>query len=207
MQDEYEDNIETDSITDERWRTEVEMSIEGMIFANATIRINFPGSEVFSAPVRGTINGRFGVPYPVIFGGKMFPNLGFIFKDGKVVEHFTDGDMQAAEKILDTDEGAREVGEVAFGTNPVFNRPYLNGLYVEKVGGSFHLALGSAYLYTTYADRPVVLNNGVESANHEDLTRMMLLSYGGGKVLLDGEEIQKNGIFVDERLAILNPIE
>jgi len=192
---------------DERWRTRLTMNIDGMTFANSTIRKNFPGSEVFSAPVRETITGRFALPYKVMFGDKMLPNLVLEFEEGRVVKHYTDGDMEWVQRVLDTDEGAREVGEVAFGTNPAFKRPFLNGLYVEKVGGSFHLAIGSAYPFTEYAGRPVRVDNEVRSANHEDLTRMMLPKFGGGRVLLDGKEIQRDGAFLDPRLEILNPLQ
>lgn len=190
---------------DKNWRTSLRMSIKGMIFANATVDVNFPGSETFASPRRRTIEGQLALPYPVVFGDKPLPNLILRFEKGKVVEHSTGGDTQWVEKILNTDKGAREVGEVAFGTNPVFDRPMLNRMFVEKVGGSFHIAVGAAYPWTEFAGQQVVIDNGVRSANHEDLTRMMLAKYGGGRVVLDGQLIQENGFFLDERLSVLNP--
>ena len=191
---------------DKRWQTHVAMSIINQTFANSTVDKNVPGSEVFSSPVRGTIEGVWAIPYPVMFNGLALRNLILVFKDGKVVEHYTDepGGMDWVEKQLSVDEGAREVGEVALGTNRAFDRPLLNGLFVEKVGGSSHLAIGRAYELRTYNGLPVKLDNGVRSANHIDLTRLMLPNYGGGRVLVDGKLIQQNGDFLDPRLAILN---
>ena len=190
---------------DKNWRTKLSMSIEGMVFGNETANLNFPGSEIFSAPVRGTVEGQLALPYRVRFANRILPNLRLVFKKGKVVEYSTDGDKQWVEKMLNTDEGAREIGEIAFGTNPAFKKPYLNPMFVEKVGGSFHLAVGAAYPFKEYASRPVRVDNGVRSALHEDLTRMMLPEYGGGEVILDGKTIQKDGRFLDPQLEILNP--
>jgi aminopeptidase len=194
----------------QKYRTHLTMSIEGMTFANSTINANYPGSEVFSGPVAGTIDGIITLPYPVIFAGKKLPNLTLVFEKGKVVSHSVDGDPKLQEyvtSVLDSDDGSRQVGEVAFGTNPSFYRPMLNPLFVEKVGGSFHIAIGDSYKMKKYAGRDVNLDNGVESQNHIDLTRMMTQKFGGGKVVLDNNIIQENGIFKDSRLAILNPSE
>lgn len=196
---------------DEKWRTHLAMSIVDQTFANSTIDRNIPGSEVFSSPKRGTINGRMALPYPVMFAGRRLPNFILEFKDGKVVNFEVESDnpvdAQWVETALNADEGAREVGEVAFGTNRTFDRPMLNGLFVEKVGGSFHIAIGSSYLFTEYNGKPVKLDNGVRSVNHEDLTCMMLPEFGGGRVLVDGKLIQENGEFLDPRLAVLNSSE
>ena len=196
---------------DEKWQTHLKMSIEGQTFASSTVDKNVPGSEAFSSPKRGTISGRLALPYPVMFGGRKLPNLILEFKEGRVVNFEVESDNPAdaewVQSVLDRDEGAREVGEVAFGTNRVFDRPMLNGLFVEKVGGSFHIAIGSSYLFKEYNGKPVNLDNGVRSKNHEDLTCMMLPQYGGGRVLVDGILIQENGEFLDPRLAILNSTE
>ena len=80
----------------------------------------------------------------------------------------------------------------------------LNGLFIEKVGGSFHIAIGSSYVFTEYGGKPVNLDNGVRSTNHEDLTCMMLPQFGGGRVLVDGKLIEENGEFLDPRLSALN---
>lgn len=188
--------------------TYLTMSIDGQTFANSTIQRNIPGSEVFTGPRRGTVDGTLTLPYPVMFSGKVLPNLTLQFREGRVTRCETDDQESRkwVEQVLDTDDGAREVGEVALGTNPALDRPYLNSLYVEKVSGSFHIALGRSYQYTEYAGRPVHVDNGVVSANHLDLTRLMLPQFGGGKIIVDGKVIQQDGRFVDPRLVILNQI-
>lgn len=193
---------------DPRWQTHVKMSIEGQTFANSTVDKNVPGSEAFSSPVRGTIEGQWAIPNPVMFNGRALKNIALVFDKGRVVEHYTDepGGMEWVQQQLDTDEGAREVGEVAFGTNRAFDRPVLNGLFVEKVGGSSHLAIGRSYQLRQYDGAPVNLDNGVRSNNHIDLTRLMLPGYGGGRVVVDGKVIQENGEFLDPRLATLNTV-
>lgn len=192
------------------YRTHLTMSIKGMTFANSTINANYPGSEVFSAPVAGTINGTLSLPYPVMFAGKKLPNLTLVFKNGRVISHGVDGDPELEKfvtSVLDSDEGARQVGEIAFGTNSSLRNPMLNPLFIEKVGGSFHIALGDSYKMKKYAGRDVNLDNGVSSRVHIDLTRMMSQKFGGGKVVLDNKVIQKDGLFEDPRLAILNPTD
>lgn len=185
------------------------MSIEGQTFANSTITRNIPGGEIFTGPVRGTVEGRLVLPYRLMFKDKVIPNLTLEFSQGRIVKFLVDGEdneanMDCVEQVLNTDEGAKEVGEVAFGTNSVLNRPLVNPLFVEKVGGSFHLALGRSYEYTYYAGREVKVDNGVRSANHIDVTCMMLPKYGGGLVSVDGKVISKDGRFIDPRLKILN---
>lgn len=189
------------------FKTHLVMSIKGMTFANSTIKANYPGSEVFSAPVAGTIEGALNLSYPIMFAGKRLPNLALTFKEGRVISHKVDGSTELEDYVasaLDADEGARQVGECALGTNPSFYKPMLNPLFVEKVGGSFHIAVGASYKMTQYAGKNVNLNNGVDSNYHIDLTRMMTTEFGGGMVVVDGKIIQENGKFEDSRLAVLN---
>ncbi len=183
------------------------MSIEDQRFANSTITRNIPGSEVFAGPTRGTLEGTLVIPYPLMFKDRVIPNLTLKFRQGKVIDISAEGkeNLRWVRQALDTDEGASEVGEVAFGTNSKLNGPLVNTLFVEKVGGSFHLALGRAYEYTSYAGRQVKVDNGVRSANHIDITCLMLPKYGGGLVSVDGKAISEDGRFLDQRLAILNP--
>jgi len=179
-------------------KSHLKMSIDKQVFENSTIECNIPGSEVFSSPVRHTLEGQLILPYPVMFSGKIIPNLKLYFEKGKVIRHETSDKkcQKFVEEQLNIDSGAREIGEIAFGTNRILKQPFLNGLFIEKVAGSGHLALGCAYQGK--------VDNGVRSTNHIDLTFMMNKKYGGGKVLVDGKIIQKNGKFIDKRLAILN---
>ena len=195
--------------------TDLKMSIAGQTFANETIELNVPGSEVFSSPVRGTISGRLTIPYSINLDNHIVPNLTLTFAEGKVVKVEVKNPDQISNNvqmeelvnsILDSTPGMREVGEVAFGTNRAFNRALINPLFVEKVGGSFHIALGDSfkYLNNLFAGKKVKVDNEVESNKHNDLTCIMLPEYGGGEVYVDGKLIQKDGEFLDPRLKALN---
>ena len=109
---------------------------------------------------------------------------------------------EALARILDTDAGARRVGEVGIGTNPQLGRHVLNTLLVEKIGGSFHLALGNAYSMSHYQGRPVQVDNGNRSGIHWDITT--LLRGHGGRILVDDVPIMEAGRFTDPALAVLN---
>ncbi|MFA4814503.1 MAG: aminopeptidase [Candidatus Gracilibacteria bacterium] len=195
--------------------TDLIIDIEGMTFVNSVTLKNVPGSEVFSAPVKEGVNGK------LVSKGKFkYENYSIIeditleFENGRVVAFDARVGRDILEKIITADdgrgEGTRFAGEFAVGTNPGLRRHSLNGLLVEKIGGSFHLALGSCYSYKTYNGKPVKLDNGNVSGGgiHWDLTTM--LSGNNGEMELDGKVIQVNGIWVDEAgnpdesLSVLN---
>lgn len=193
--------------------THLTMSIKGQTFANNTTQHNIPGSEFFSSPVDGTINGTLVIPHPtLLLRSREIPNATFEFKDGKVVGYKVDSDDPAHTELLGqvlaTDEGASRVGEIAFGTG-LIDLPLKNTALREKGRGSFHIALGYCYPYKRYAGRKVRVQNGVESGVHNDFTRFLTPQYGGGQVNvhIPGRgwiTIQENGKFTDERLADLN---
>ncbi|OGG01939.1 hypothetical protein A2Z33_01735 [Candidatus Gottesmanbacteria bacterium RBG_16_52_11] len=189
-------------------RTHVTMSIEGMTFANSTIDLNFPGSEVFSAPVKDSVNGQIFAPGEYLSGSKLMKDIILRIENGRIVEAHAAGNDEALQEILNSGEGARYFGEVALGTNPGLRRRLFNTLLNEKVGGSFHMAIGHCYEFDTYSGEPVSLNNGnTEDLTpvHWDLTVLMHPQYGGGRVVLDGENISENGQFLDPELSVLNP--
>lgn len=199
----------------EGWDTDVTMNIEGMIFANSTIDQNVPGSEVFSAPNTGSLNGVYAVPYEIKVGSRIIPNLKLVIKNGKVSEfeilHPKDApqkernaDNQAVQKLLDTDKGSKIIGEIGIGTNPILTYPSINTLRTEKISGSVHLAIGNSYT-DEYLEQEVKLDNGNRSEVHLDITRVLTTEYGGGTIEVDGEVIQKDGKFVDSELNVLNP--
>lgn len=191
---------------DESKRTHLEMSIKDMTFVNSTIARNFPGSEVFSAPVKTSVNGKLygdGV-YPLGHSGKTVKNIRFEIKDGHIVKATADEGEKDLNAMLDRDEGARYFGEVAFGTNPALRRRLFNSLLNEKVGGSFHITPGKAYEDTDIWGAGRHTFNGNMSSIHWDITIMMLPKYGGGEVIVDGKTISKNGKFVVDGLEILN---
>lgn len=188
-------------------RTHLEMSIEGMTFVNSTINRNYPGSEVFSSPVRDSVNGHLYAQGQKMLGheGKMVKNVSFDIKDGKIVEAYAEQGQKEMIEMLDRDEGARYFGEVAFGTNPGLRQNVFNGLLNEKCGGSFHITPGNAYENEVSENGKVTyINNGNKSQIHWDITIMMLPEYGGGEVIVDGKTIQKDGVFLIPGTEILN---
>jgi aminopeptidase len=189
-------------------RTVISMSIEDMTFINLTNKQNYPGSEVCSAPVLNSVEGQVYAPGKYIYHGRAMENIRLQFKDGKVVKASAEKGDEGLHEILDMDEGARYVGEIAFGTNSGLQRRFINELLCEKTAGSFHFALGNCYDITEYNGEPVNVNNGNtedKTSNHWDITILMHESAGGGVVILDGEILQIDGFFIDPELSILNP--
>lgn len=185
--------------------TDISMDIEGFTFCNSLIAKNVPGSEVFSAPKRDSVNGtivakgRFAPPHD---RGEIIENLTMTFNNGRLVSYKADKGLAAFEKELNVDEGARWIGEVGIGTNPHLKTHVANGLLVEKIGGSFHLALGACYTMKEYEGKPVNVDNGNQSTLHWDVTTM--LHGKGGRIYLDGRMIMDDGKFLDPKYDVLN---
>lgn len=190
--------------SDPKKRTHLEMSIEGMTFANSTIDYNYPGSEVFSAPVRDSVNGQVFAQGIYSYNGKYMEDIYLRFENGKVVEASAKKGENNLIDILNIDEGARYLGEIALGTNPGIRRRVFDPLLNEKVGGSFHFALGKSYEDKEYKGQKVNLFNGNISLIHWDITIPMLKKYGGGEVWVDGKLIQKDGKFLIPGIKVLN---
>ena len=157
--------------------------------------MNIPDGEVYTAPVKNSINGVIQYNTPTVYEGKRFENIRLVFKDGKIIEA-TSSDTESLNKILDTDEGARYVGEFAIGFNPFILNPMCDILFDEKIAGSIHFTPGQSY-----EDAP----NGNNSAIHWDLVLIMRKEYGGGEIWFDDRLIRKDGIFVAKELLALNP--
>lgn len=189
---------------DPKKRTHLQTSIEGMQFVNSTIDRNYPGSEVFSSPVRDSVNGQLFAAGKYIYEGRIMEDIYLKVENGKI----TDAQARKGEKelinILDRDEGACYFGEVALGTNRALNRRLFNPLLNEKVGGSFHITPGKAYEFEEYEGQKVRVDNGNRSSIHWDITILMLPQYGGGEVIVDGKTIQKDGEFTLPSLRDLN---
>ena len=184
--------------------TDITLDISGQTFANSVVKKNVPGSEIFSSPHRNGVNGT------LVCKGKFLPknqgeiieNMVLKFVNGEVVEATAEKGEVALKKTLATDEGARFPGEIGIGTNPWLKQHVMNGLLVEKISGSFHIALGSCYDYTEYDGKPVNLKNGNSSKIHWDVTTMLLGR--GGKMYLDGELIQENGKYLAPEFDVFN---
>ncbi len=172
--------------------TDLTLEIAGMPIAKADGHHNMPDGEVFTVPARASAQGKITFNCPSYFGGTRFEGIHLEFRRGKVVKARADRGQEDLDQMLAIDEGARYLGEFAFGLNPGITRPVGNILFDEKIAGSVHLALGNAY---------GTVSNGNQSAIHWDLVRIMR----DGEVHLDGRPIQKNGLFTLPALRELNP--
>lgn len=156
---------------------------------------NIPDGEVYTAPVKDSMNGYIGYNTVSEEQGFTFENIRFEIENGKIV-NATANDTERINKLLDTDEGARYFGEFAIGVNPFVREPMKDTLFDEKIDGSFHLTPGMCY-----EDAP----NGNSSAVHWDLVMIQRPEYGGGEIWFDDVLIRKDGIFVVPELECLNP--
>ena len=175
--------------------TDLTFSIKDIPAIKCAGACNIPDGEVYTAPVRDSVNGVISYNTPSEEQGFTYENIVFEIKDGKI----TDAKANNTERInqlLDTDEGARYFGEFAIGVNPYILEPMKDTLFDEKIAGSFHLTPGMAY-----EDAP----NGNASAVHWDLVMIQRPEYGGGEIWFDDVLIRKDGLFVIPELQCLNP--
>lgn len=176
--------------------TDLNFSIKGIPAIKCDGHLNIPDGEVFTAPVRDSVNGTLQYNAPSTNRGFTFENVRFVFKNGKIVEA-TANNTEKLNQILDTDEGSRYIGEFALGLHPVIKQPMDDILFDEKINGSFHFTPGNAY--EDEAD------NGNRSAVHWDLVCIQTPEAGGGEIWFDGKLIRKDGLFVVPELQGLNP--
>jgi aminopeptidase len=164
--------------------TDLTMNIAGRPFINCDCHENVPDGEVFTGPVEDSMNGHVRFSYPAIFSGRQVTGINLWFENGKVVKAHADKNEDFLLKTLDTDEGARRVGEFAIGTNEGINRFTGEILFDEKIGGSFHMALGAGYPET---------NSINQSAIHWD---MICDLRQRGQIKVDDELLYQDGKFV-----------
>ena len=175
--------------------TDLTFSIKGIGAKTCEGKLNIPDGEVFSAPVKDSVNGVVQFNTPTVYAGTKFENVKLRFKEGKVVEA-TSSNTKKLNEILDTDAGARYVGEFAIGFNPYIENPMCDILFDEKIAGSLHFTPGQAY---------EIADNGNRSAVHWDMVLIQRRDWGGGEIWFDGELIRKDGKFLPKDLRPLNP--
>jgi aminopeptidase len=175
--------------------TDLHFSIKGIPVVKCDGDKNIPDGEVYSAPVKDSVNGVLQYNTKTLYEGKVFENMRLRFKDGKIVEA-TSSNNKAMNHILDADEGARYVGEFAIGLNPYITKPMLDTLFDEKISGSIHFTPGNAY------DEAF---NGNRSSVHWDMVLIQTKEWGGGEIYFDDVLVRKDGIFVLDELKGLNP--
>lgn len=175
--------------------TDLRFSIKGIGVIPCFGERNIPDGECFTAPVRDSVEGVIRYNTPSVYLGTTYDQLEFTFEKGRIVK--AKGTPQdKLDQLLDTDEGARYIGEFSLGFNPHVLHPMKDTLFDEKIAGSLHFTPGQCYETT---------ENGNRSKVHWDLVLIQRPEYGGGEVWFDGELIRKDGLFVVEDLEGLNP--
>jgi aminopeptidase len=167
--------------------TDLNFSIKGIKVVKCDGKRNIPDGEVYTAPVKNSVNGVISYNTPSLYEGTVFEKIRFEFKNGKIVKATCSANQDKLNKILDTDAGARYVGEFSLGVNPMIKEPMKDTLFDEKIDGSFHFTPGRSY-----DEAP----NGNTSAIHWDLVCIQRPDYGGGEIWFDGKLIRKDGRFV-----------
>jgi aminopeptidase len=175
--------------------TDLAFSIKGIGAQPCVGLHNVPDGEVFSCPVKDSVNGVIQFNTPTLYSGTKFENVRLELSDGRIIKA-TSSNTKRLNEILDTDAGARYIGEFSLGFNPHILQPMCDTLFDEKIAGSLHFTPGQAY---------EVCDNGNRSAVHWDMVLIQRKEWGGGEVWFDGELIRKDGLFMPGDLRPLNP--
>ena len=175
--------------------TDLSFSIKGIPAVKCDGHMNIPDGEVYTAPVKDSVNGviRYNTPSP--HDGFVFTDMELTFQDGKIIKAVSN-DTERCNRIFDTDDGSRYVGEFAIGVNPKVNQAMGDILFNEKIAGSIHFTPGASY------DDAF---NGNKSAVHWDLVLIQTPEFGGGEIWFDDVLIRKDGKFLLPELEPLNP--
>ncbi|MDQ2683412.1 MAG: aminopeptidase [Chloroflexota bacterium] len=164
--------------------TDLTVDITGRTWENSDGTMNFPDGEIFTSPVESGTNGTVTFSYPVVTAGREIEGIVLTFENGKVVKATATKGEDYLNAVLDTDEGARFLGEFAIGTNYDIQMFSKNILFDEKIGGTVHMAIGAGYPETGSVNK---------SAVHWD---MICDLRKGGELRADGDLLMKDGKFV-----------
>lgn len=175
--------------------TDITFSIKGIPVVPCCGESNLPDGEIFTAPVKESVNGTITYNVPSPYRGEIFNNVSLTFENGKIIDAKCDGNKEKLEEIFNTDEGSKYIGEFSLGLNPNILNPMGDILFDEKIIGSIHFTPGRAY---DDAD------NGNRSDIHWDLVLIQRPEYGGGEIYFDDVLIRKDGLFVLDELKELN---
>jgi len=174
--------------------TDLRFSIKGIPAVICGGDRNIPDGEVFTCPVKNSVQGHVTFNVPTIYQGMSFDGIRLEFRDGKIVDA-TSNQTARLNEILDSDPGARYIGEFSIGFNPYILQPMRDILFDEKIAGSFHFTPGQAY---EEAD------NGNRSQVHWDMVSIQRPEYGGGEIYFDGKLVRRDGEFLPKALRSLN---
>ena len=175
--------------------TNITFSIKGMNSVPCCGTANIPDGELYTAPIKDSVNGVITYNTPSPYNGNVFNNISLEFKDGKIIKATCLENQKELEDIFNTDEGARYVGEFSLGFNPMITKPMGDILYDEKIMGSIHFTPGCCY---------EDCSNGNKSSIHWDLVLIQTKEFGGGEIYFDDVLIRKDGIFTLDSLKDLN---
>lgn len=175
--------------------TDITFSIKGMPAIPCTGEKNIPDGELYTAPIKTSVNGTITYNTPSPYQGNVYNHVSLTFENGKIIKATCDEDDDKLNEIFDTDEGARYVGEFSLGFNPKILYPMGDILYDEKILGSLHFTPGRCY-----AD----CDNGNVSSIHWDMVLIQREDFGGGEIYFDDVLIRKDGKFIPEELKVLN---
>ncbi len=174
--------------------TDLRFSIKGISAIICGGDRNIPDGEVFSCPVKNSVQGHVTFNVPTIYQSTGFDSIRLDFRDGKIVEA-TSNQTKKLNEILDSDAGARYIGEFSLGCNPYIREPMRDILFDEKIAGSFHFTPGQAYQEA---------DNGNRSQVHWDMVCIQRKEYGGGEIYFDDNLIRRDGEFLPKPLQSLN---
>ncbi len=188
--------MKTDEVHIKGPGTDLRFSIKGIKAVPCGGTHNIPDGEVFTAPIKNSVQGVVQYNAPTIYQGTGFDGIRLEFKDGRIVNATCNGDNDKLNAILDSDAGARYIGEFAIGFNPHVQQAMRDILFDEKIAGSFHFTPGQCYEET---------ENGNRSQVHWDMVCIQRPDHGGGEMYFDGKLVRKDGLFVPKALQALNP--
>jgi aminopeptidase len=174
--------------------TDLRFSIKGIPAVICGGDRNIPDGEVFSCPVRNSVQGHVTFNAPSIYQSVGFDGIRLDFRDGKIIEA-SGNQTEKLNKILDSDAGARYIGEFSLAFHPRILEPMRDILFDEKIAGSFHLTPGQAYQEA---------DNGNRSQVHWDMVSIQRPEFGGGEIYFDGKLIRRDGEFLPKQLRSLN---
>ena len=187
----------TDKVRIKGPNTDLSFSIKDLKAVVCDGKMNIPDGEVYTAPVKNSINGHIQFNTDTLYGGVFYSNVYLEFKNGKIVKAESRANNDKLQKQLLIDEGAKYMGEFAIGINPYIRKEMLDILFDEKIACSLHMAIGNSYNDETF--------NGNRSSVHWDLVLIQDKAHGGGEIWFDDKLVRKDGIFVIPELKNLNP--
>jgi len=174
--------------------TDLKFSLKGRTGVSAHGQNNLPDGEVFYAPIKSSLEGHIEFTYPGISGGNQVNGIKLWFEDGEIVDFEASENKQYLERMINTDEGSKFIGEFGIGTNREIDSYTKETIFDEKIGGTIHLAIGRAYERCVENE-----DERNKSTVHWDIVKDLRAKKDGGKLIVDGEVVQEDGKWLFEK--------